>query len=369
MAFLQNCWYVAGFDTELDAAFLARRILDEPIVFFRQGDGRIAALADRCPHRLVPLSIGKRIGDTLQCGYHGTIVAGDGSCVSIPGQSHVPAASSTRTYPAAERHGLVWVWMGPPELATPATIPDLRWQTEPGWATARGHIHFAADYRLITDNLLDLSHETYIHQNSIGNREEETIASFRAVVTVREGRRVMCRREMPNIETPPLFAAIGMSDRIDRLQLASYAAPGLNMTEAGYRNEHESGDFRLFLRIMHLLTPETERTAHYFFTSSRHVRPDEPELTDLLRRGTISTFGEDKFVLELQQQALEECGDDRVPRMTIALDAGPIQGRRILEAAIEREQADPTFVAEPPALVGADLKAMGYDGARAAAVV
>ena len=362
--FLRNCWYVAAFANELDADFLARRILNEPIVLFRASDGTIAALADRCPHRLVPLSIGKRLGDTLQCGYHGTIVAADGSCVGIPGQTNIPASSATRAFPAVERDALIWIWMGAAELADPALVPDLRWLDHPEWTAATGYVHFDADYRLVTDNLLDLSHETYIHQASIGNRVEETIAKFRATVTIENGR-VFCRREMPDIEPPPMFAATcEMGDRIDRLQIASYAPPGLNMTEAGFRTAGRADDFTLYLRIMHLLTPETERSTHYFFTSSRNYRIDDAALTELIRTGTVHTFGEDKFVLELQQQALAEHVDQTVPRMTIGLDAGPIQGRRLLAAALAREHADPTAVAHALPLVE-NLNRPGTQGAKA----
>jgi phenylpropionate dioxygenase-like ring-hydroxylating dioxygenase large terminal subunit len=348
--FLRNCWYVAAFANELDNAFLARRILNQPVVFFRASNGDIAALEDRCPHRLVPLSIGTRVGDALQCGYHGTVVGADGSCLAIPGQKNIPTAAATRTYPAVERHALIWIWMGAPELADPALVPDLRWLDHPEWTSATGYMQFEADYRLVTDNLLDLSHESYIHLSSLGNREEETIANFRAAVTIEDGR-VFCRRDMSNIEPPPFFAAsVGPGERIDRLQIASYTPPGINMTEAGSRPVGTS-EYNLLARVMHLLTPETDRSTHYFFTLSRNYLLDDIALTEAVASGTYETFGEDKFVLELQQKALIEQGTDQVPRMTIALDAGPIQGRRLLSAAIEREQADPSFVASPVPLV------------------
>jgi vanillate O-demethylase monooxygenase subunit len=353
MAFLRNCWYVAAFARELDGDFLPRRILNEPVILYRASDGRIAALEDRCPHRLVPLSIGKRVGDTLQCGYHGTVVGADGSCVHIPGQNSIPAASATRAYPALERHGFIWIWMGPAHLADAALVPDLRWIDHPAWASATGYVHFHADYRLITDNLLDLSHETYIHASSIGNREEESIADFRAAVTVEDGRRVFCRREMPNIETPPAWTASveSIGHRIDRLQVASYAPPGINMTEAGYKRPGHPGGYTFYLRIMHMLTPETDVSTHYFFTSSRNYAVDDAHLTKLIADGTTQTFLEDKFVLELQQKAILEQPDARVPKMAIALDAGPIQGRRILAAALDRELADPNAIVESLTLV------------------
>jgi phenylpropionate dioxygenase-like ring-hydroxylating dioxygenase large terminal subunit len=351
-AFLRNCWQVAAFANELDVAFLARRILNEPLILFRAGNGDVAALEDRCPHRLVPLSSGHRVGDALQCAYHGTVVAADGSCTKIPGQSSIPRNSATRAYPALDRYGLIWVWMGAPDLADANLVPDLRWLSHPEWVSSTFYMHFEADYRLVTDNLLDLSHETYIHQSTIGNREEESIADFRVTLAHEADRRIFCRREMSNIEPPPMWSATcPMADRIDRLQIASYVAPGINMTEAGYRIAGETTEYNVFLRVMHLLTPETEHSTHYFSASSRNYALRDAALTSAITDGTIRTFKEDKYILELQQRALFECPDQHVPKMSIVLDAGPIQGRRLLTAAIAREQADPTYVAPPLSLV------------------
>jgi phenylpropionate dioxygenase-like ring-hydroxylating dioxygenase large terminal subunit len=344
--FVRNCWQVAAFADELKADFVARRFLDEPLILFRTNSGEVAALEDRCPHRLVPLSIGKRVGDAIQCGYHGTVVGSDGRCLRIPGQQHIPPTAATRSYPALARHGLVWIWMGDAALADPALVPDLHWLDHPEWATARGYIHMEADYRLVTDNLLDLSHETYIHETSIGNRAAESIADFTPTVTIERDRIVRSRRDMHGIDPPPAWVAwCNLSGKIDRLQIASYFPPGINMTEAGYRGSGTPGDDYTFLgRVMHLLTPESARSTHYFFTQSRRERLDDDAFTQSTARGTLATFTEDKFVLEMQQRAIEELGHPRVPHMTIALDAAPIQGRRLLDALIERERADPKAV-------------------------
>ncbi len=347
-AFLRNCWQVAAFAGELDADFIARRLLDEPVLLFRTSDGAIAALEDHCPHRLVPLSIGKRAGDTIRCGYHGTVVAADGRCVRIPGQVHIPNNSTTRTYPAVERHGLIWIWMGDAALAQESLVPHLSWIDDPHWASAKGYIHMGADYRLVTDNLLDLSHETYIHCSSIGNHEEESIANFPATVTMEDGRIVHARRDMHDIAPPPAWvSACGTDGTIDRLQIASYQPPGINMTEAGQRPHGTEHDYATFARVMHLLTPETATSTHYFFVLSRNYQIDDIGLTQATASGTISTFTEDKFVLELQQQALLERGDDRVPSMVIGLDGAAIQGRRLLAAALRCERDDPSAVVVP----------------------
>ena len=66
MTFLKNTWYVAANASELDEPMVSRKICNEQIVMFRNSDGSVAAIQDRCPHRFVPLSMGKRVGDTQQ---------------------------------------------------------------------------------------------------------------------------------------------------------------------------------------------------------------------------------------------------------------------------------------------------------------
>src|SRR5690606_3798044 len=154
-----NCWYVAGFANEVGQGLLSRKLLDQSVIMWRMNSGRIAALADRCPHRLVPLSTGRLAGDHVECGYHGLRFDAAGACAFVPGQDSLPKAAPVRAFPVAERHALLWLWFGAPDLADENLIPDLHWMDAPGWRATAGYHHFKCDYRLINDNLLDLSHE------------------------------------------------------------------------------------------------------------------------------------------------------------------------------------------------------------------
>jgi phenylpropionate dioxygenase-like ring-hydroxylating dioxygenase large terminal subunit len=83
--FLKNFWYVAAFDHEVARKPLGRMILGEPVVLFRKENGTPVALEDRCVHRHLPLSMGRLVGDHLQCHYHGLRYDGGGQCVRVPG--------------------------------------------------------------------------------------------------------------------------------------------------------------------------------------------------------------------------------------------------------------------------------------------
>src|SRR5262249_46641356 len=146
---MRNCWQVIAFANEIGATPLARLACNEPVVLFRIQSGEAVALADRCPHRLAPLSLGRVVGDHIQCGYHGMCFDHEGSCVRVPGQEEVPARARVRKYPLVERHTFAWIWLGDAALADPALVPDFHWMDDPAWGCVSGYHHFAANYQLV----------------------------------------------------------------------------------------------------------------------------------------------------------------------------------------------------------------------------
>src|SRR5262245_13208923 len=167
--FLRNNWYVGAWSHEVSGdGLLSRKLLGEAVLFFRQSNGAVAALRDRCAHRFAPLSLGRREGDCVRCMYHGLVFDAEGRCTEEPGREHPSHGLKVRTYPIVERWKQVWIWMGDPALADPALIPDCHFQDSPEWASIPAYIHYSADYRLILDNLLDFSHLTFVHATTLG---------------------------------------------------------------------------------------------------------------------------------------------------------------------------------------------------------
>jgi vanillate O-demethylase monooxygenase subunit len=166
--FIKNCWYAAGFPEELGRSLLARTYLGEPVVLYRKRDGKPVALEDRCAHRRLPLSMGRLIDDTLQCGYHGLIYDCAGACVAIPGQPRISPGTGVRAYPVVDRHAFTRIWMGDPAFADESLIPDYGGLDRPDWASSRIQFQVRAHYQLIIDNLLDLSHLAYVHATTTG---------------------------------------------------------------------------------------------------------------------------------------------------------------------------------------------------------
>lgn len=350
--FLRNIWQVAAFAQELERPMLARQIIDEPVLLFRTEDG-IYAIEDLCPHRLVPLSAGRREGNQIVCGYHGLRFGGDGKCTAMPGKvGAIPSSARVRTYPIVERWDLVWIWMGDPTLADPALLPNLHWLADPDWKSVNGMVHVDADYRLINDNLLDLSHETYVHSSSISNGESgEEIATFPLTITT-DGRVLWAERQMDDIVAPPgLAAAMEIGDRVDRTQRAVYMAPALNLTEGIMRSRQPGSNAIASHRILHLLTPETSSTTHYFFIVSRDYKLDNEPLDAVTRDLGFAAFAEDKAMIECQQRSLARRPGAHVPKVAWGIDEAPVRGRRMLETQIATESKDPAALAAPTELI------------------
>ena len=351
MSFLRNCWQVAAFSDELAEPLLPRRICGEEILFYRASTGAVVAMRDMCPHRLVPLSLGKRRGDAIECGYHGLCFGADGACVQIPGQAQIPAAARVHTYPTIERYGMAWIWLGEVDLADPALLPDLHWTEDPGWTTGTGYLHFGANYRLVTDNLLDLSHETYIHGNTIGNGHDQSIAQYPVNASIELGRLVRAHREMPAIAPPPFFAMLlahhGKVEQIDRWQSAVYLPPGINMTDVGVYPVGTPRNEAVMLRVLHLLTPESEHSTHYFWSMCRNAELGNADLTARANLAVDATFNEDREMLEAQQRNVSAHPHAALPGIAVRVDAAPLHARRLLAALIDAEHANPRAVAAP----------------------
>lgn len=349
--FVKNVWYIAASESELEQPFIARRILNTPVIMFATSTGQLSAMEDACPHRLVPLSRGKRVNDEIRCGYHGMCFSAEGECTHVPGQTNIPSAARVKTFPLILRHGFAWIWMGDKELADPNLVPDIHWNNSPEWASSRGYHHVEANFRLLNDNLLDLSHETYVHEDTIGNDEAESIANYTATVTVEANCLTRAHREMPNIDAPPFFAmSLNRDTKINRWQSAINLVPSINLTIVGFHPVDEERSEALIGHVLHLLTPETETSTHYFWAFVRNYNIQDQAMTETVRNAIAATFDQDKVLLEIQQKQIEERAE-QVPRVAIKLDQAPIQARRLLEQRLEHEAANPTHVIAPPRLV------------------
>jgi vanillate monooxygenase len=266
--FLKNYWYVAASDQEVKEKPLGRIILGEPIVFFRSQDGALAAFEDRCPHRRLPLSMGKMVGDALQCHYHGLRFDRGGKCVRVPGQDLIPQSARVRTYPVVERYRWIWIWMGDPALADPDKITDFHWLDDPDWGAKASYLHVEANWQLVVDNLLDLTHLAFVHETTIGNM---ALVEHAAVKVKRAQDNVVVTRWIIDQPAPPTFVKVGgFTSNVDRWQIIDYTPPAflrldVGATPTGTGAPEGRRVNGISMRNLNAITPETETTSHYFW--------------------------------------------------------------------------------------------------------
>ncbi|MDR6677760.1 aromatic ring-hydroxylating dioxygenase subunit alpha [Pseudomonas oryzihabitans] len=339
----KNAWYVACTPDELTDKPLGRQICGEPLVFYRDANRQVVALEDFCPHRGAPLSLGFLREGTLVCGYHGLEMGCGGKTLGMPGQ-RVGVFPAVRAYAAVERHGFIWVWPGDQAKADPALIPYLEWAESPDWAYGGGLYHIQCDYRLMIDNLMDLTHETYVHASSIGQKEIDEAPPATRV----EGDEVITSRHMENIPAPPFWRMAlrgnGLADDVpvDRWQICRFTPPSHVMIEvgvahAGHGGYHAPAAVKAASVVVDFITPETETSIWYFWGMARNFKPQDAELTASIREGQGKIFSEDLEMLERQQQNLLRYPERGLLKLNI--DAGGVQSRQIIDRLLATEQA------------------------------
>ncbi|MES2535952.1 MAG: aromatic ring-hydroxylating dioxygenase subunit alpha [Pseudomonadota bacterium] len=329
--FVRNAWYVAAWSSEVGRTLFKRRILGEPLVFYRKNDGTPAALIDRCAHKLLPLSMGTLVGDNVQCGYHGLQYDCSGKCVHVPGQDRIPPTAVVRSFPVVERNNAIWVWMGDPVLADPSTIHSIRKLDDPDWAAIDGgYQHHQADYLNIAENLQDPAHTTYAHKGTIGN----PAASDVPVKVEQEPGHVVAYRWTNNAPPPPIDRKNGgFEGMTDRCQYYHYFAPCVSRVdvvtmEAGQEHSEENMNKGLRAFSYKFLTPETETTTHFFWLHVRNFGVGNKVLEEQLIAGMSQTFDEDNVIVGALQR--EQAITGVLQTTWLAIDAGPSRVRKML---------------------------------------
>jgi len=347
--FLRNVWYVAAWSSEVGRTMLSRRILNEPVVLFRSTAGAPVALEDRCVHRFLPLSLGELDGDEVVCGYHGMTFDASGKCIRIPGQTMIPSTACVRRYPVAEKWGCVWIWMGDPTQARESDIVNIPHYSDPAWGINRGEpLHIRANYQLITDNLLDPTHVSFVHKSTFGTAS----VAEHPVNTEHDDNSVRVSRHVPSSPAAPFFAKIGgFKGNVDRWQIYSLTLPALAMVDSGCRPcegttsttaSAEDGSVRI--NSYNFITPETETSSFYFYFQLRNFAPLDLDMTVLMNEQFSHAFHEDKVVLEAIQAATDPTGYN--PKFHLAIDNASIRARRMLARKIQQEATPPLVAAQ-----------------------
>ncbi len=350
--FIKNAWYVAGWSSEFGDELRRVTMLNEHLVMYRTSSGDVVALEDRCPHRLLPLSKGKRMGDDIQCGYHGMTFNCSGACVRIPGQDNVPSTAYVNTFTVVERNQIVFVWMGDPCHADESKLFDMPELSDANWHAHQGDaLHLQANYLNVAENLVDPAHVSFVHPTTLGNAASENVP----VHVDTKGDVLVAWRWIRDAEAVGFFKKFGgFTSNVDRwhyyyLHLPSIAVIDFGSADTTAKIAEKERDKGVRIFALHFLTPVNE---HYTIDRWMHIRnaaigdDTASEQMDAMFR---IAFNEDKEILE----AIEE--QERLPQkrkpIRLAIDKGPAVYRRRIRDLLEQETTEdlgeplhPTFV-------------------------
>jgi len=338
--FVRNAWYVAAWDHEVGRSMLRRIILDEPVVLFRTTEGKAVALEDRCCHRQAPLSMGKLVGNIVTCPYHGLQYDPSGACVKIPSQDRIPPSAKVKSYPLVEKNHWLWVWLGDPAKADPSKIEDFHWLDDPKWRFGGNYLHVDANYLLLVENLLDTTHLPFLHPDTLG-----TDAFARSEFSVsRDGDRIRVERYLMDKPPAPFHKQMGEFPdgmNVDRWQITHFGPPSFIKLDIGSApvgaGMREAPDRSRWMGMWNLnaITPETEKTAHYFFAQAYNFKLDQKWLSDMLRVQIRDIFLQDMAMVKAQQVNMD-LGPS--PIVNLGQDKAWVAMRQIVERLAKEEQ-------------------------------
>lgn len=337
--YVLNTWYPLTWSRNVDRSLSAHTVIERPVVVYRTGDGRVVAMEDACPHRLLPLSMGKLKGDAIECGYHGMTYDCTGRCIRVPGQDRIPPSASVPTYPVQERMGLVWIWMGDPALADPALLFDLPQYHDPAWSSVEGDaLKIEASYLSLADNLCDPSHVSFVHLSTLGNAASEDVPIHSEE---RDGK-VVTWRWVIDAPPIPLFARHGgFRENVDRWHYYHYHAPSIAVIDFGCAPTGTGApegrrDDCIQIYACHFILPVDAGTCIDHWLHVKNFKADAT--TDAaLSADFRMAFAEDKAILEAIQRNERRYPGRRTVK--IAIDGPPQRMRRLVQRLREGESA------------------------------
>lgn len=298
MQVLRNCWYMFAWADELGPdASLTRTIAGEPVTV-------------------------RRSGDTL-----------------------ASESAAGRDIAVEPRYRIIWIWLGDAADADPSLIPDFScFDRVKDTAFSWGILPTAANYELLADNILDLSHADFLHPTTLGGG-----AMTRSTPKIeRDGVSLIVTWDAPNDTALPVFDRLlpkpGQPAHV-RIAVRWHPAAAM-MLRAQVAPAGEPLEDWFDVHAAHVMTPADQFNTHYFFGSSRNYRTDDAEFHAAQSRMILAAFEhEDKPIVEAQQRAMGEAEFFSLKPVLLPIDAGPVQARRMLAQLIAKEAA-----ARPPLL-------------------
>ena len=172
---LRDYWYAVATEAEVSWQPVARTLLGEKLVIYRDSAGNAIAAPDRCPHRQAPLSAGSVEQGVLSCCYHGWSFGNKGKCVSIPSavpDFPIPNNAHLACFATTIKYGLVWVCLGD----SPKQLPGIIQEQDESFRRINNPVdRWQVCAMRMTDNFLDIAHFPWVHTGTFGNRQRRFV--------------------------------------------------------------------------------------------------------------------------------------------------------------------------------------------------
>lgn len=347
---IRNAWYVAGFSHEFQTGVLqAHTVVNRPLVMWRTNDGGITAFDARCSHKRFPLWDGKLLdGDILECAYHGFCYDSKGECVSIPAQATggTPGKASKTLAPVVEQDGVVWVWPGDPDRCTDRAVPSAPEIGTDAWDTRTSEpMPVPANYRLLIENLLDITHFYPLHDGNIGDITNSYIPVELERKVVGGNPSVMTTRQASDYQLPPMMSDWFGLDIADRIHTHQMIGPSLTRVELRLAPPGQLGtDQERGYVIYHTHTPvdgsnHIWRWAMNCRAGSRYAADRSKSMVDRVIEGFPGVVEQDRWALEKQQEMFDRYEDDGYKEVHIKTDGAVVMLRRELAELAAEEAA------------------------------
>jgi phenylpropionate dioxygenase-like ring-hydroxylating dioxygenase large terminal subunit len=332
----RNQWYIAALSQEVTRGMLARQILEDHIVFFRTEDGSPVALADRCPHRGVPLSMGTIQNDGIRCAYHGFEFGKSGACHRVPSQSRIVPQLAVQSYPLLEIGPYIWIWMGDPAHADQSLLPDqfALGITRPGWRiTPLFVIEMGCNYQLLHENLLDVSHISFLHTGLLDTGSMAS-AAFKASYT---GGRVKISRDLDEVPNEMMARTFNLTvgKPVRRTLITEAIPPQLSLITNIFTDPEKPDAPPQIMIAPQGVTPSGKNRCLNFLTNCTSYQDPQPE--DAVPH-LWKLFEQDKVVLEAVQKRFDEEGWD-LPEVSVMADSAALNFRLKMVELVEAERA------------------------------
>lgn len=348
--YVENCWYPVGFSREFEKGELqAHRVADKPFVMWRTQEGEVVGFDDRCCHKRFPLSESKLLDDgTVRCAYHGLCYNKSGQCVKIPSQPDkaIPPQARLKVAPVREQDGVVWLWPGVADVAAsinPPRTPEISdpMKVEVGVPEP---LHVPANYLLLIENLLDITHFFPLHDGNIGDE-----ASSRIPAQLEEGdldgyHFVKTIRHTESYRQPPYLKEWFLYDEVERLHTHCMVSPGLTRVEmyVAPPGQLDTEAMRGYT-LLHLHLPVDKDNLIWRWSVSCHKDhrtlsdPDTPTAFKVAEMFP-EVVAQDQWALE-RQQKMFQFEDDGYSELFLKSDKALRRARQVL-MTMQRTERD-----------------------------